>query len=192
MKKIIVSTLTLLITACVSIYQPVPQGYVGATAIIKDSYENYTFDKKSKTYELLAYVFPLLVSAENPYVTTNFTPITGPFVKADFFILLKVDDKFIEDSWSKTWDGQNRNVYLVTRKVLPKKQKFAIRSMVFYPTDSQALFGVWSTAFHEFIFTPKADEIYIVKGEIKKPFASVWLEDSSGSIVEGSYGENSN
>jgi len=88
--------------------------------------------------------------------------------------------------------SQNRNLYLVTRKVLPKKQKFAIRSMIFYQTDGQALFGVWSTAFREFVFTPKAGEIYTIKGEIKKSFASVWLEDSSGSIVEGSYGEKSN
>ncbi len=157
MRYAFIGLLTLLLSSCASIYQPIPEGYTGETAIVKDSSSNLT--------------------------STN----------AHYFILLKIDDKYIEHSWGKTRQenygrGMRFTQHIVMRDVLPKSQKFTIQGLVFFPTDAQAIFGDEMSVTKEFMFTPVAGEKYMVKGELDKKSSTVWLEDSKGNIVENSKG----
>jgi hypothetical protein len=116
--------------------------------------------------------------------------------RAHFFMLVKVDDQVIDNSWSNTrrnnaGQGMVFYPYILTREVLPKEQTFTIHGLVFFPTDAQALFGDDMGVIHEFTFSPVAGETYTVKGELLEEGSKVWLEDSAGHVVEGSLGQGS-
>lgn len=117
--------------------------------------------------------------------------------KAHYFILYKMDDKYVEHSWSKTrmdnyGQGMRFTPSIVSREVIPKEQKFTLQGLVFFPTDAQLLFGDDMSVTKEFNFAPKAGETYTVRGKLNKSGSSVWLENSKGQIVEGSEGKTVN
>lgn len=117
--------------------------------------------------------------------------------KSHFFMLYKINDQFIEHSWSKTraahyGQGFRYDPIIVSRDVMAIEQKFTLHGLVFFPTDGQAMFGDDMGVKKDFIFTPKPNETYTVRGELSKPGSKVWLEDSSGNMVEGSLGETVN
>ena len=182
MKKIVVIIVSLLLTACVSIYQPVPEGYVGETSRINDSYSNLNLLR----------------------------------TKAHFFILFRVDDKLVLDSYTETLWKFNKDIrttgkytasahvvagsftltpnfypVITSRDVLPSEQKFSIQCFVFYPTEKQRVFNDSMRVSHEFMFTPKPGENYTIKGKLEKSGSTIWLEDSAGRVIEGSVGKES-
>ncbi|WP_045858008.1 hypothetical protein [Teredinibacter purpureus] len=108
--------------------------------------------------------------------------------KADYFVLTKVDGKLIEDSWRKTRSnhygrGSVFTPSIVSREVLPVKQRFTLEGLVYYPTDGQALFGDSMKIEKNIVFTPVAGETYFVKGALSSGGSMVWLEDSKGNMV---------
>lgn len=155
MKKIIAIICVFMLSACATVYDPIPEGYVGDTATIKD----YMTD----------------LSDSN----------------AHYFMCIKVDGKYIENSWGAT-RGQNYgrgmifDPVITTRKVLPVEQTLTLQGLVFFPTDAQSLFGDEMAVTHDFIFTPIAGETYTVKGELSKDGSTIWLEDFQGNVVDGS------
>ena len=158
MKKLGLVFFVFILASCATIYEPIPAGYTGETATVKDSYTN-------------------LAST-----------------KAHYFILYKMDDQYVSHSWSATRSanygmGMLFTPSMVTRKVTTEEHKYTIQGLVFFPTDVQALIGDNMSVEKEFLFSPAAGETYTVKGELSKEGSKVWLEDSSGSVIEGSYGE---
>jgi len=112
---------------------------------------------------------------------------------AHYFILDKIDDKDVAQSWGQTrqanyGQGFRFTPSMVTRKVLPERQKLTLKGLVFFPTDAQALFGNDMSVDRDIIFTPKAGEKYTVKGTLGKTGSKVWLEDSAGKVVGGDEG----
>lgn len=111
-----------------------------------------------------------------------------------FFMLYKIDDQYIEHSWSKTRNdnygqGFRYSPSIVSRDVMAVEQKFTLEGLVYFPTDAQAMFSDDLSVQKDFIFTPEPNETYTVRGELAKTGSKVWLEDSSGNIVNGSFGE---
>ncbi len=111
--------------------------------------------------------------------------------KAHYFILYKIDDKYVENSWGNTRKfnqgrGMRFTPNITSRKVMPREQKFTFQGLVFFPTDAQALFGDNMIITKDFVFTPKANETYTIRGKLEKSGSSVWLENSAGEVVEGS------
>lgn len=112
---------------------------------------------------------------------------------AHYFILLKVDDKDISQSWNQTRQenygrGMKFTPSMVNRKVLPKRQKFTLQGLVFFPTDAQILFGDDMHVNKDVFFTPRAGEKYKINGVLNKSGSNVWIEDSSGKVVESDSG----
>jgi hypothetical protein len=108
--------------------------------------------------------------------------------KADYFMLTKIDDQPIENSWSETRSanygrGMSFNPVMLSRQVLPKNQTFTIVGMVFFPTDFQSIIGDEMKVEKNITFTPKIGMTYYVKGELSKDNSKVWLEDSAGNII---------
>ena len=113
--------------------------------------------------------------------------------KAHYFVVEEIDDNYITNSWGKTRsDNYGRGMQftpsVVTRKVIPKRQKFTLQGLVFFPTDAQVLIGDDMEVKSELYFSPEAGKTYTVKGELSKTGSKVWLEDSSGKIIEAKSG----
>ncbi|WP_345990596.1 hypothetical protein WCX18_06030 [Sulfurimonas sp. HSL1-2] len=158
MKIIVITVLAVVLSGCLSTYQPIPDNYNGNTSTINDSFTN-----KEDT-------------------------------SAHFFLLYKIDDNHVQQSWGKTrmdnyGQGMRFTPSMVSREVMSKKQKLTLKGLVFFPTDAQLLFGDDMSIIKEFIFTPEAGETYTVRGKLSESGSSVWLENSAGEIVEGSLGK---
>ncbi|NVJ51382.1 MAG: hypothetical protein HWE13_15650 [Gammaproteobacteria bacterium] len=146
----------LLLSGCVTLYQPVPEGYTGTIAQVADSYNNLT----------------------NSY--------------ADYFELNKVDGKAIKGSFAETRSrnygrGMAFDPYMVSRPLPTKEQTLTLIAYRFYSTDFESMLSDNYMIRHTFTFTPKANEHYRVSGEVTSEQSSVWLEDSKGNKIAGSY-----
>lgn len=153
MRVAIIALLTILTAGCVTFYEPVPPGYSGELAEIRDSYSDFGSRR------------------------------------AHYFMLLKVDGKEIAGSYGETrmahiGQGMVFTPSMVTRFVMAKEQKFTLQGIVFFPTDAQALMFDEMEVTKEITFTPKAGEVYTVRGKLDKKGSTVWLEDSSGKTVD--------
>ena len=141
-----------LLTGCMAVYQPIPEGYSGEIATITDSFAN-----KGNS-------------------------------KADYFMLTQIDGNTIESSWGAT---RSRNYgggfaftpAIISRDVPTQNLTLTLTGMVFFPTDAQAMFGKTLKVEGTFSFSPEANEVYTVNGELSKDASKVWLEDSSGTVV---------
>lgn len=110
-------------------------------------------------------------------------------------MLTKINDQLVEQSWSKTkfaytGKGFYYEPIIVSRDVMAVEQKFTLVGLVYFATDGQAIFGDEMLVEQDFTFTPRTDETYTVRGYLSKSGSQIWLEDSSGIVVEGSFGES--
>lgn len=109
--------------------------------------------------------------------------------KAHYFILTHINGNYVENSWGKTrkynyGQGMSFTPSIVSREVLPSKQTFTVKGLVFFPTDVQALFGDDMAVSKDFTFSPVVGETYKVKGKLNDEASDVWIEDSNGKRVE--------
>lgn len=111
---------------------------------------------------------------------------------AHFYELAKVNGQNIERSWGATRGrnygrGFHFEPVMITRKLPTIPLEVTLEAYRFFSTDGQGMFSDNYSLQHTFSFTPKASELYRVKGDVSVGRTSVWLEDSNGNRVEKSY-----
>ncbi|NVJ59348.1 MAG: hypothetical protein HWE27_03105 [Gammaproteobacteria bacterium] len=111
---------------------------------------------------------------------------------AHFYELAMVNGRHIESSWGATRSrnygrGREFDPVMVKRRLPAEPLEVTIQAYQFFSTDFESMIGDNYLLQHTFNFTPKANEEYRVKGDVLWLRTSVWLEDSNGEKVEGSF-----
>lgn len=157
MKYLSVLLSTVVLASCAA-YQPVPQGYVGPIATIRD---------------------------------------TGGYVdhwtKGQIFSVTEVDGQRIMNSFwasdkASRGQGFTVNLELQDRLVPVKPMTVKLRGSHITGAPIHAIAskaaGTYFTVEGVVSFSPKADTLYLVKGELARGGSSVWIEEeSTGTIV---------
>lgn len=112
-------------------------------------------------------------------------------VDAHYFYVTKIDKKSVETSWYLTrvahiGKGTKFSPIIKEHLVTTQEQTFSIIGHIFYPTDAQGMFSDDLTVEKNITFSPKAGELYSVKGQLSPQGSLIWIEDSSGLKVAGS------
>ena len=111
---------------------------------------------------------------------------------AHYYVLSEFNGNGLRTSWSETRSanygkGLQFEPSMVSRELPVGKLDVTISALRFYSTDAEQMFGDVNDLSHTFSFTPKEYEIYKVRGDVSNERTSVWLEDSLGNRIEGSY-----
>ena len=110
---------------------------------------------------------------------------------AHYFYVTKIDEKRVETSWYLTrvahiGKGTMFSPIIKEHQVTTQEQTFSVIGHIFYPTDAQGLFSDDLTVEKNVTFSPKAGEVYTVKGKLSPQGSTIWIEDSSGRKVADS------
>jgi hypothetical protein len=149
-RRLIAVALAATLAACAT-YEPVPKGYTGPTASVRDS--GFSEDR----------------------------------TKAQMFAMVQVDGQSIANAFGASAQashgrGESLTTVFTTRDVPVKPMKVTLRGshatgMPIHAMASQ-LAGTFFSVEGVVDFAPEPSKRYVVKGELKKEKASVWIEDS--------------
>lgn len=109
--------------------------------------------------------------------------------KVEFFCLSKIDDKRIEDSSTRTQmanygRGLKMTPVVVERNVPAQKATFTLVARTQYAAPILALTNEVYQVTGKITFTPEANRIYVVRGELDDNYSAVWLEDeATGNLI---------
>jgi hypothetical protein len=149
-RRIIMLALATSLVACAS-YEPMPKGYTGPTASVRDS--GFSEDR----------------------------------TKAQMFAVVAIDGQSIANAFGASAQasqgrGESLTTVFTTRDLPIKPMKVTLRGshatgMPIHAMASQ-LAGTFFSVEGVVDFTPETSKRYVVKGELKKEKASVWIEDA--------------
>lgn len=153
MKRRTILVAVLLLTGCAS--KLLPDDYAGQTAVVKDSYANYT-------------------EADGPKSET-----------VQLFAMMEVDGKGIYNIIASTSGASATagKIRLVAseRRVPIKPMKVKLRAVVYSPSLIAENFG--NDTQKTVAFAPVTDETYVVRGKLVQSGSDVWIETASGRRV---------
>ena len=157
MKHLIALLAATILTGCAS-YQPVPDGYAGPTAKVKDTGAYIDTWTKGQVFSL--------------------TEIDGRQIK----------DSFGTSIAASRGQGFALSLELQERLVPAKPMTVTLRGSHITGAPIHAIAstvaGTYLSVEGAVSFDPKPDTLYVVKGELKSGASSVWIEeDASGKIV---------
>lgn len=146
-------------------YQPVPDGYTGSTALVRDSGKYIDDWKKAEVFAI--------------------TEIDGK----------KIKDTFQASHGASFGQGFNLNLEVTKRPVPARPMQVKIRGSHITGAPIQEIAsraaGTFFSVEGVVAFDPKPDMRYIVKGILQKNGSSVWIEEeSSGQVVTDKVVEN--
>ena len=157
MKYLITSVAVALLTGCAT-YQPVPEGYAGPVAKVRDTGSYVDGYTKGQIFSLME--------------------VDGQKIKDSFMASNK---QSYGQGFTLTLDIQNRLVPIKPMSV--KLRGSHITGAPIHAIASKAA-GTYFTVEGIVNFTPRPDTLYLVKGELKSGASSVWIEEAeSGTIV---------
>ena len=145
------------ISGC-STYQPVPDGYAGPTAKVRDTGGYIDTWTKGKIFSL--------------------TEVDGQQIK----------DSFMTSNKASSGQGFTLSLDLQERLVPAKPMSVKLRGSHITGAPIHAIAskaaGTYFTVEGIVLFAPKPDTLYLVKGELKSGASSVWIEEeASGKVV---------
>jgi hypothetical protein len=135
-------------------YNPIPDGYAGPRATLRDSVVAHSHSK------------------------------------ADFFYVQEVDGHQIEDSRTKTLQvNYGRGMYMtpqvVERQIPARASSLKLVGRTEYAAPILTLTNTVYQVTGDVQFTPAADKVYVVKGELGENYSAVWLEEFGVGPVAG-------
>lgn len=152
MRWIGIALAAVVLSACTAA-EPIPEGYTGPTAHIRDS------------------------STERGSTSV------------DLFFLSKIDGGEVFDSLSATANANYGRGFMlepavIGRDVPARAAVFTIEGRTHYAAPILELFNTVYEVSGESRFTPAPNRTYVVKGELRDGYTTVWLEDSeTGEMV---------
>lgn len=144
---------TLLLSGCVTYAPTLPAGYTGPRATIRD------------------------------------TSLTHGASKVEFFIVDKVNGSDVEDSATKTRIANQGRGFMMTpenvQHEVPAGRPITldIRARTSYAAPILELTMPVYEVKGQITFTPEADRIYAVKGQLGEDYSAVWVEDTTTQQV---------
>jgi hypothetical protein len=155
-KHVFVIALALVLSACAS-YRPVPEGYSGPVAVIRDSAQTESV-AKGQLFYVQSIDGNAIHNARN--ATRQSSANTGFIVNAR--------------------DSERR---VPIRAMKLRLIATHVTGAPIHELASRAA-GTFFSVEGDVEFTPKAGATYVVRGELKKGASSVWIEDATSQAIE--------
>lgn len=124
-----------------------------------------------------------------PTATIKDSALATSSSRADFFYLASIDGKEIEESRGATMKanfgkGLNMTPVVIERQVPVQALRLEIVGRTQHAAPIQALTSTEYQVKGVLQFTPEANKVYVVKGELGNEYSGVWLvEEATGNVV---------
>jgi hypothetical protein len=133
---------------------------------------------------------PIPDGYSGPRVTIRDSVLTHSGSKADFFCIEAVDGNSIDNSRIATRQanrgrGMSMTPKIISRELPVRPITLKLVGRTEYAAPILALANTVYEVKGDISFTPEANKLYIVKGELNDSRSAVWIEEQDAGIVSG-------